>query len=51
MDWLRFFILSAYATSAVGAVLSAVAAIYFFRKGRSSEAGAESSIAGEALAP
>jgi hypothetical protein len=35
MDWLRFFILSAYATSAVGAVLSAAAAIYFLRQGRS----------------
>jgi hypothetical protein len=35
MDWLHFFILSAYATSAVGAVLSAAAAIYFLRKGRS----------------
>jgi hypothetical protein len=35
MDWLRFFILSAYATSAVGAVLSAAAAIYFLRQARS----------------
>ncbi|MGZ6019389.1 MAG: DUF5690 family protein [Phenylobacterium sp.] len=34
MDWLRFFILSAYATSAVGAVLTALAAVYFFRRGR-----------------
>ena len=29
VDWLRFFILSAYATSLVGAVLTAAAAIYF----------------------
>jgi Family of unknown function (DUF5690) len=35
MDWLRFFILSAYATSAVGAVLSAAAAIYFLRRSQS----------------
>jgi hypothetical protein len=34
MDWLRFFILSAYATSVVGAVLSAAAAVYFLRQGR-----------------
>ena len=34
MDWLRFFILSAYATSAVGAVLSTAAAIYFLRRGQ-----------------
>ena len=34
MDWLRFFILSAYATSIVGAVLSAAAAVYFLRQGR-----------------
>jgi hypothetical protein len=34
MDWLRFFILSAYATSAVGAVLATAAAIYFLRQGR-----------------
>ena len=32
MDWLQFFILSAYATSAVGALLSAAAAIYFLRR-------------------
>lgn len=35
MDWLRFFILSAYATSVVGAVLSAAAAIYFLRRSQS----------------
>jgi hypothetical protein len=32
MDWLQFFILSAYATSIVGAVFSALAAIYFARQ-------------------
>ena len=32
MDWLQFFILSAYATSSVGALLSAAAAIYFLRR-------------------
>ena len=31
MDWLRFFTLSAYATSIVGAVLTLVAALYFGR--------------------
>ena len=35
MDWLQFFIFSAYATSIVGAVLSAAAAMYFLQKGRS----------------
>jgi hypothetical protein len=35
MNWLRFFILSAYATSVVGAVLSAAAAAYFLQRGRS----------------
>jgi hypothetical protein len=34
LDWLQFFILSAYATSIVGAVLSALAAAYFWRRGR-----------------
>ncbi len=34
MDWLRFFILSAYATSAVGAVLSIAAALYFLAQSR-----------------
>jgi hypothetical protein len=34
LDWLQFFILSAYATSLVGAVLSALAAAYFWRRGR-----------------
>jgi hypothetical protein len=33
MNWLQFFILSAYATSAVGAVLSAMAGVYFWRRG------------------
>ena len=33
LDWLQFFILSAYATAVVGAVLTAMAAIYF--RGRS----------------
>jgi hypothetical protein len=32
MDWLQFFILSAYATSIVGAVFSGLAAIYFARQ-------------------
>jgi hypothetical protein len=32
MDWLQFFILSAYATSVVGAVFSTLAAIYFARQ-------------------
>jgi hypothetical protein len=31
LDWLRFFTLSAYATSVVGAVLTAFAALYFSR--------------------
>ncbi len=34
MNWLQFFIGSAYATSAVGAVLSTGAAIYFFNRSR-----------------
>jgi len=34
MDWLQFFIGSAYATSVVGAVLSAASAIYFFTRRR-----------------
>ena len=29
LDWLQFFVLSAYATSLVGAVLTALAALYF----------------------
>jgi hypothetical protein len=36
MDWLRFFILSAYATSLVGVALSSAAALYFLRKVRAS---------------
>ncbi len=31
LDWLRFFTLSAYATSVVGAALTAMAAVYFSR--------------------
>ena len=38
MDWLQFFILSAYATSVVGAVLSTIAAIYFLRRARPARA-------------
>ena len=34
MNWLQFFILSAYATSVIGAVLSAMAGVYFWRRGR-----------------
>ncbi|HEX3365510.1 DUF5690 family protein [Phenylobacterium sp.] len=34
LDWLRFFILSAYATSVVGAVFAAAAAMYFLRQGQ-----------------
>lgn len=33
VDWLQFFILFAYATSIVGATLSALAAVYFARQG------------------
>ena len=32
LDWLQFFILSAYATSIVGATLSTLAAVYFARQ-------------------
>ncbi len=32
LDWLRFFILSAYATSLVGAVLTSLAGLYFSRQ-------------------
>jgi len=42
MDWLRFFTLSAYATSGVGAVLSTAAAVYFLRQSRSGRAAAPS---------
>jgi hypothetical protein len=38
LDWLQFFILSAYATSLVGAVLTAMAAIYFGGRARRSAA-------------
>jgi len=34
LNWLQFFILSAYATSAVGVVATALAAIYFWRRAR-----------------
>ena len=34
LDWLQFFTLSAYATSVVGAVLTAAAALYFSQKAR-----------------
>ncbi|HXA37390.1 MAG TPA: DUF5690 family protein [Phenylobacterium sp.] len=42
MDWLRFFTLSAYATSGVGAVLSTAAAVYFLRQSRSGRPAAPS---------
>jgi hypothetical protein len=32
MDWLQFFIMGAYATSAVGLVTTAIAALYFHRR-------------------
>ena len=32
LDWLQFFILSAYATSVVGAVLTTLAGVYFSRQ-------------------
>ena len=34
LDWLQFFTLSAYATSIIGAVLTAAAALYFSQKAR-----------------
>jgi hypothetical protein len=34
LEWLSFFVLSAYATSIVGVVLVSIAAIYFLRRGR-----------------
>ena len=34
LDWLQFFILSAYATSIVGAVLTTLAGVYFSRQAR-----------------
>ena len=37
LDWLQFFTLSAYATSVVGAVLTALAAVYFRGRARPSE--------------
>jgi hypothetical protein len=40
LDWLQFFTLSAYATSLVGAVLTALAALYFrSRAHRDAQAG------------
>jgi hypothetical protein len=35
MDWLNFFILSAYVTSVIGLALMALAALYFYRHARS----------------
>jgi hypothetical protein len=35
MDWLNFFILSAYVTSVIGLALTALAALYFYRHARS----------------
>jgi hypothetical protein len=43
LDWLQFFILSAYATAAAGAVLTALAALYFHGRARST---ATASLAG-----
>ena len=40
MDWLQFFIGSAYATSVVGAVLSAAAAVYFISRRNDASQGA-----------
>ena len=34
LDWLQFFTLTAYATSLVGAALTALAALYFHRRGK-----------------
>jgi hypothetical protein len=34
MDWLNFFILSAYVTSVIGLALTALAALYFYRHAR-----------------
>jgi hypothetical protein len=36
LDWLQFFTLSAYATSLIGAVLTAMAAVYFGGRARRS---------------
>ena len=38
LDWLNFFILSAYATSVIGAALTALAALYFYRGARTTQA-------------
>ncbi len=43
LDWLQFFILSAYATALVGAVLTALAALYFHGRARQ---GANAALAG-----
>ena len=40
LDWLQFFTLSAYATSLAGAALTALAALYFHRKGQGDVRGA-----------
>jgi len=40
LDWLQFFTLSAYATSLVGAVLTALAAMYFRARARNTARGA-----------
>ena len=40
LDWLQFFTLSAYATSAAGAVLTALAALYFHGRARTSASAA-----------
>ena len=44
LDWLQFFILSAYATALVGAVLTALAAIYFRGRAFSSPVGGVSDL-------
>jgi len=33
LNWVQFFILSAYATSVVGVAATALAAVYFWRRG------------------
>ena len=40
LDWLQFFTLCAYATSLVGAALTALAALYFHRRGQGDVRGA-----------
>lgn len=41
LDWLGFFIASVYATSIVGAVCTALAGVYFLRRGRTAGAGTQ----------